>query len=201
MIIWPQRPVDVSEPDLVAAVDALGVDGEKHLDAVPCPLCDLGSWHASVEPQRDAAAPASTTARPMASRRVRRSPEGCHSDQGRNDAAHCPGWPLQRQGHPKIVSKTASQKRSSGPTLERRSLGQPSGPSARPGQRPGPIGARRTSVSLHYLTIAGGVAANCQGPGAERSRRRRISRRPGSLPSVRLVPRCPPSGRGRYRCT
>jgi hypothetical protein len=47
--------------------------------------------------------------------------------RGRN-AAHCPGWPLQRQGYPKIVSKTASQKRSSGPTLERRSLYQPSGP-------------------------------------------------------------------------
>jgi hypothetical protein len=46
---------------------------------------------------------------------------------GRN-AAHCPGWPLQRQGHPKIVSKTASQKRSSGPTLDPGDLCQPSGP-------------------------------------------------------------------------
>jgi hypothetical protein len=57
VVIWPQRPVDVVEPDLIAAVDALGVDRQKHLDAVPGPLCDLGSWHASVEPQRDAAVP------------------------------------------------------------------------------------------------------------------------------------------------
>ena len=57
VVIWPQRPVDVVEPDLIAAVDALGVDRQKHLDAGPGPLCDLGSWHASVEPQRDAAVP------------------------------------------------------------------------------------------------------------------------------------------------
>jgi hypothetical protein len=43
VIIWPQRPVDVGEPDLIAAVDALGVDGEKHLDAVPGPLRDAGT--------------------------------------------------------------------------------------------------------------------------------------------------------------
>jgi hypothetical protein len=63
---------------------------------------------------------------------------------GRN-AAHCPGWPLQRQGHPKIVSKTASQKRSSGPTLERRSLCQPSGPDGE-GQAKGQ--ARRRAANL-----------------------------------------------------
>lgn len=57
VVIWPPRPVDVVEPDLIAAVDALGVDRQKHLDAGPGPLCDLGSWHASVEPQRDAAVP------------------------------------------------------------------------------------------------------------------------------------------------
>jgi hypothetical protein len=57
VVIWPQRPGDVGEPDLIAAVDARGVHGDEHLDAVPRPLCDLGSWHASVEPQRDAAVP------------------------------------------------------------------------------------------------------------------------------------------------
>ena len=64
-------------------------------------------------------------ARPSRSRRVRRSPCERSQPPGRN-AAHCPGRPLQRQGHPKIL--TASQKGSSGPTLERRSLCRPSGP-------------------------------------------------------------------------
>ena len=70
---------------------------------------------------------------------------------GRN-AAHCPGLPLQRPGHPKILSsrsaKAAPQKASSGPTLERR---RPL-PTQRawrrgPGQRPGPNDARRTSTN------------------------------------------------------
>ena len=55
VIIWPECPVDVREPDLIAAVDAFGVDGEKHFDAMSGPLGDLGGRHASVEPQRDAA--------------------------------------------------------------------------------------------------------------------------------------------------
>jgi hypothetical protein len=57
MVIWSECPVDGREPDLIATVDAFGVDGEEHFDAVSGPLCDLGSWHASVEPQRDAALP------------------------------------------------------------------------------------------------------------------------------------------------
>lgn len=57
VVIWPQRPANTGEPDLIRAVDALGVDRQEYLDAVPGPLCDLGSWHASVEPQRDAAVP------------------------------------------------------------------------------------------------------------------------------------------------
>ena len=69
VVIWPQRPVDVGEPDLIAAVDALGVDRQKHLHAVPGPLCDLGSWRAS------------TTARPSESRKVRGSPGERHSQQ------------------------------------------------------------------------------------------------------------------------
>jgi hypothetical protein len=69
-------------------------------------------------PPYPAAAPASTTARPSASRRARQSPGECHS---------------QRAGTPRIVRAapssvkgtrrsflTASQKRSSGPALERR---------------------------------------------------------------------------------
>ena len=29
VVIWPQRPIDVGEPDLIAAVDALGVDSQE----------------------------------------------------------------------------------------------------------------------------------------------------------------------------
>jgi hypothetical protein len=49
------------------------------------------------------AAALSLTTRLSTSRRVRQSPGECHSQRDRN-AAHCPVWPLQRQGHPKIVS-------------------------------------------------------------------------------------------------
>ncbi len=42
MAIQPERPVDAGEPDLIAAVDALGVDGEQDFDAVPGPFRDLG---------------------------------------------------------------------------------------------------------------------------------------------------------------
>ena len=65
-------------------------------------------------------------ARPSRSRRVRRSPYERSQPPGRN-AAHCPGRPLQRQRHLRSFL-TASQKGSSGPTLERRSLCRPSGP-------------------------------------------------------------------------
>src|ERR1017187_10524727 len=62
-------------------------------------------------------------ARPSRSRRVRRSPCGRSQPPGRN-AAHCPGRPLQRHGHP---------------TLERRSLCRPSEPDGEgPAARPGP---------------------------------------------------------------
>ena len=57
VVIWPERPIDGREPDLITAVDAFGVDGQEHFDAVSGPLCNLGSWHASVEPQGDAAVP------------------------------------------------------------------------------------------------------------------------------------------------
>jgi hypothetical protein len=38
--------------DLTLAVDALGVDAKEDVDAVAGPLGDLGSVHASVEPER-----------------------------------------------------------------------------------------------------------------------------------------------------
>jgi hypothetical protein len=50
LIIGPKCPVDVGEPDLIATVDALGVDGEKHFHAAPGPLCDLSRWHAWPRP-------------------------------------------------------------------------------------------------------------------------------------------------------
>lgn len=95
-------------------------------------------------PPYPAAAPASTTARPSASRRVRQSPGKCHSPRA--------GTPrIVRTGSSSVKGTrrsflTTPQKRSSGPTLERR---RPL-PAQRawrrgPGQRPGSNGARRTS--------------------------------------------------------
>ncbi len=57
VIIGPECSVDVRKPDLIAALNALGVDGQKYFDAAPSPLRDLGGWHASVEPQRYTAVP------------------------------------------------------------------------------------------------------------------------------------------------
>ena len=45
---------------------------------------------------------------------------------GRN-AAHCPGWPLQRQGHPKCFANRFAET-IFGPALDPGDLGQPSGP-------------------------------------------------------------------------
>jgi hypothetical protein len=50
-----------------------------------------------------AAAPASTTTRRSASAPGAPGAVKMSQRAGRN-TAHCPGWPLQRQGHPKIVS-------------------------------------------------------------------------------------------------
>ena len=52
---WSESLVDQRVPDLIAAMNAFGIDGEEHLNAVPSPLCDLGRWDARVEAQRDAA--------------------------------------------------------------------------------------------------------------------------------------------------
>jgi hypothetical protein len=64
--------------------------------------------------------------RPSRSRRVRRSPCERSQPPGRN-AAHCPGRPSSVKGNPRSFL-SASQKGSSGPALERRSLCRPSGP-------------------------------------------------------------------------
>ena len=54
-------------------------------------------------PPYPAAVPASITTRPTPTRHMRRE----HTETSQRPcqyAAHCPGWPLQRQGHLKIVS-------------------------------------------------------------------------------------------------
>jgi len=50
-----ERFVNPFEPDLIAALDALGIDGEQDFNAMPGPLRDMRCWDASVEPQGDAA--------------------------------------------------------------------------------------------------------------------------------------------------
>ena len=55
MFTRPESQVISVVPDLIAAVDAFGVDSEQHFDAVPGPLGDLGRRDARVEPQRYAA--------------------------------------------------------------------------------------------------------------------------------------------------
>jgi hypothetical protein len=50
-----KRLVNAFEPDPIASLDALGVDGEQDLDTVPGPLGYLCRWDTRVEPQRDAA--------------------------------------------------------------------------------------------------------------------------------------------------
>jgi len=43
--------LDLPVGDVVLAVDAVGVDGKEHGDAVPGPLCDLGGGGAGVQPE------------------------------------------------------------------------------------------------------------------------------------------------------
>ena len=54
MTIWPQRPLNIREPDLIAASGARRVDGKEYFTAMPGPLRDLSRQKASVEPQVDA---------------------------------------------------------------------------------------------------------------------------------------------------
>ena len=42
---------------LVLPFDALGVDLEQHVHAVPGPLRDLGRWHSRIEPKRHGGVP------------------------------------------------------------------------------------------------------------------------------------------------
>ena len=77
--------------------------------------------------------------RPSRSRRVHRSPCERSEPPGRN-AAHCPGRPLQRQGHP---------------TLERRNLCRPSGPDGE-GQARGQAQEARGETSTVTRRTGGG---------------------------------------------
>jgi hypothetical protein len=51
MSVLTQRFTDPSLGELVLAHDALGVDPQQHVDAVPGPLGHLGRIHAAVEPR------------------------------------------------------------------------------------------------------------------------------------------------------
>jgi hypothetical protein len=112
-------------------------------------------------------------ARPVVSRQMRRSPDERSQSPGRN-AAHCPGWPLQRQGHPKIVSKNASQKRSSGPTLDPGASTSPAGLTARarPEARPG---------NARGEPLIDGSAQSVHSPDASRKIQVNASKRHASL--------------------
>jgi hypothetical protein len=124
------RPLGGSPPGASAA--AHGTPGDRPLWSPPYP----------------AAAPASTTARPSASRRVRQSPGECHSPRA--------GTPRIVRTGPSSVKGTrrsfltAPQKRSSGPTLDPGDLSaSPAGltararPEARPDRRAANLRGRR----------------------------------------------------------
>ena len=64
----------------------------------------------------------------------------------------CPGMPLHRQGHPKILSKIASQKASSGPALERRTSAPPS---ARNQGQPGTCPDRTRAIPCTVQAVRG----------------------------------------------
>jgi hypothetical protein len=57
MSVLPQRFADPALGELVLADDALGVDPQQHVDAVPSPLRHLGRVHAAIEPRGQAAMP------------------------------------------------------------------------------------------------------------------------------------------------
>ena len=80
----------------------------------------------------------------------------CVTAPGRN-AAHCPGWPLQRQGHQRSFL-TASQKRSLDPTLDPGASTSPAGLTARarPEARP-----EARAANLHRLPAAGSGSGRC----------------------------------------
>jgi hypothetical protein len=57
MSVLAQRFTDPSLSELVLAHDALGVDPQQHVDAVPGPLRHLGGIDAAVEPRGQAGMP------------------------------------------------------------------------------------------------------------------------------------------------
>ncbi len=54
---WPERGVHPGYPDVLEPGDATRVHAQQHLDAVPCPGCDLSGRDACVEPPGDARVP------------------------------------------------------------------------------------------------------------------------------------------------
>jgi len=55
--VLPERVADPALGELVLADDALGVDPQQHLDAVPGPFGDLGRVYAAVQPGGQAGVP------------------------------------------------------------------------------------------------------------------------------------------------
>jgi hypothetical protein len=55
--LLPQRFADPALGELVLAGNALCVDAQQHIDAVPCPLGHLGWVDAAVEPRGQAGVP------------------------------------------------------------------------------------------------------------------------------------------------
>ena len=99
-------------------------------------------------PPYPAAAPASTTTRPSASRQICRSPGECHSGRYRN-AAHCPYWPLQ----PQRCSASRCAGRACGAPLTLETSASPAGltararPEARPDRRAANLDQNRPGMA------------------------------------------------------
>jgi hypothetical protein len=77
------------------------------------------------------------------------------------NAAHCPGWPLQRQGHPRSFL-TASQKRSLDPPLSTGASTSPAGltAGARPEARAANLTSLKTSSLDHHQLVAPSVRSH-----------------------------------------
>ena len=108
---------------------------------------------AAAGPRRHAPMPRHTSrARPSRSRRVRRSPCEGHSHRAGTCRALSGSAPLQRQGHPKILSKRFAEKDLRDPPLSAGDLCQPSGPDGE-GQAGGQARNMRGEPFAHSLSI------------------------------------------------
>ena len=104
---------------------------------------------AAAHPRRYAPRVARSASWPGRSSRARCADRPYEMSQatGRN-AAHCPGWPLQRQGHPKIVSNRSAETIFRTPPLSAGDLCQPSRPDGK-GQAEGQARTRAANLSMH----------------------------------------------------